>query len=507
MKVFCNYFGMFAFSMCLFSVTLAQKLAVPQRYVEDRANIVSDIVENDLNGYLHELEQKTGTQMVVLTINTTGDIPIETYSIELATKWKLGQKGKDNGVLIVIAKDDRAYRIEIGYGLEGILSDTFCGTVGRTYLMPYFQKGQFSEGISQASVAMVHKIAEENGVKITGITKAADPNWPSDEQTGCKVWNPDPQPNESISWSGDCVDGKAHGNGILRFYENGEEYFQYVITTKNGLMMVNGVLTAKVEPSSVVFNMRRCTKYENYRVVIGVVEKEIDLSYNLVAKHLLEKAANFAEEKCPRKRFRNIHVFLSRDSKDPIQNFAVKARNYDENKLTWFEYDNNENEKLHAEYRAKREEKKRLEWEAKKQLEAEKKRLEMEARKAREVKEKEEARKRLNEFILKNGVEKWLTTEALAVNPFIYEDKTVAIVAEFEEMLSATEGVFAVNELFVVSGIPKGLFTKKARVVLAGSVVGKTELKWKFMQMLVPHLKFVGVHFCKDLRCSDMFPD
>jgi hypothetical protein len=74
-------------------------------------------------------------------------------------------------------------------------------------------------------------------------------------------------------------------------------------------------------------------------------------------------------------------------------------------------------------------------------------------------------------------------------------------------MLSATEGIFAVNELFVVSGIPKGLFTKKAKVVLAGRVVGKTELKWKFMQMLVPHLKFVGVHFCKDRRCSDMFPD
>lgn len=61
--------------------------------------------------------------------------------------------------------------------------------------------------------------------------------------------------------------------------------------------------------------------------------------------------------------------------------------------------------------------------------------------------------------------------------------------------------------VFVISGIPKGLFTSKAKVVLAGSVVGKTELKWKFMQMLVPHLKFVGVHFCKDWRCSDMFPD
>ena len=172
MKIFCIFFGVFTFFIHLFSITLAQELPVPQRYVEDKANIISDIVENDLNGYLHELEQKTGTQMVVLTINTTGGIPIETYSLELATKWKLGQKGKDNCLLFVIAKDDRTYRIEVGYGLGRILTDDFCGMVGRTYLVPNCRKDQFSDGIFQTSVAMVHKIAEENGVKIAGIVEA-----------------------------------------------------------------------------------------------------------------------------------------------------------------------------------------------------------------------------------------------------------------------------------------------------------------------------------------------
>ena len=170
---FYRYFGLSIFLLYLCSIAVAQELPVPQRYVEDKANIVSDVVEKSLNGYLQELEQKTGAQMIVLTINSTGDIPIETYAIELATKWKLGQKGKDNGVLTVIAKDDRAYRIEVGYGLEGILPDSFCGTVGRTYLVPNFRKGQFSEGIFQAVVVMVHKIAEENGVKITGMPNIA----------------------------------------------------------------------------------------------------------------------------------------------------------------------------------------------------------------------------------------------------------------------------------------------------------------------------------------------
>ncbi|MBI2470779.1 MAG: TPM domain-containing protein [Planctomycetes bacterium] len=171
---FCNYFAVFIFFLCLCSIAGAQELPVPQRYVEDRANIISDIAEKGLNGYLQELEQKTGAQMIVLTIDTTGDIPIETYAIELATKWKLGQKGKDNGVLVVVAKNDRAYRIEVGYGLEGVLPDSFCGTVGRTLFVPKFQKGQFSEGVYQGVVVLINKIAEENGVKITGMPSLSD---------------------------------------------------------------------------------------------------------------------------------------------------------------------------------------------------------------------------------------------------------------------------------------------------------------------------------------------
>lgn len=167
------YLGLIMAFFCLCFIAEAQEMPVPQRYVEDRANIVSDAVEKGLSGYLQELEQKTGAQMIVLTIDTTGDIPIETYALELATKWKLGQKGKDNGALVVIARNDRAYRIEVGYGLEGILPDSFCGTVGRTYFVPNFQKGHFSEGIFQGMVIMVHRIAKENNVEITGMPSIA----------------------------------------------------------------------------------------------------------------------------------------------------------------------------------------------------------------------------------------------------------------------------------------------------------------------------------------------
>lgn len=176
-------FGLFLFFLWLCATTVAQELPVPHKYVEDKANIMSDPAERKLNGYLQELEQKTGAQMIVLTINTTGDIPIDTYAVELATRWKLGQKGKDNGVLVVIAKNDRAYRVEVGYGLEGILPDSYCGTIGRTYFVPYFQKGKFDEGIFYGVSVMVYKIAEVNGVKITGMPNIYELNKKASRKT------------------------------------------------------------------------------------------------------------------------------------------------------------------------------------------------------------------------------------------------------------------------------------------------------------------------------------
>ena len=144
--------------------------AVPRDYVVDLAGIMSENAKVRLNGYLQELEQKTTTQFVVLTVTSLEGEPIEQFSIDLAhNRWKLGQKGKDNGVLLVVALKDRKYRFEIGYGLEGVLPDSFVGTVGREYLVPYFRKGDYSDGIFAAAVAVSSRIASSRGVKITGM--------------------------------------------------------------------------------------------------------------------------------------------------------------------------------------------------------------------------------------------------------------------------------------------------------------------------------------------------
>jgi uncharacterized protein len=157
-------------------------LPMPIHYVEDYANVINNSDEQSLNGILQELEQKTGVQYIVLTVLSTGGLPIEQFSIELTQKWKLGQKGKDNGLLFVLAKNDHRWRFEVGYGLEGLVTDQYCGRVGRNVLVPYLRKGDYSQGIYEANLQIIQRIATEASVSLTGMPKIAPA--PTRETTG-----------------------------------------------------------------------------------------------------------------------------------------------------------------------------------------------------------------------------------------------------------------------------------------------------------------------------------
>lgn len=144
-------------------------LPMPRNYVEDYANVINDSDERSLNGILKELEQKTGAQYIILTMETTGGLPIEQFSIELVEKWKLGQQGKDNGMLFTLALKDQRWRFEVGYGLEGFITDQYCKRIGSEILFPYIQQGNISRGIYLSNLQIVQKIAAEEGVTLTGI--------------------------------------------------------------------------------------------------------------------------------------------------------------------------------------------------------------------------------------------------------------------------------------------------------------------------------------------------
>lgn len=180
----------FIFSCCylLAAPAFAVQPPLPQQpanHVVDLAGIIEDSVEAQLDGYLLELEQKTTAQFVVLTVTSLEGDSIDAFSIATAhEKWKLGQKGKDNGALLVVAQDDKKYRFEIGYGLEGILPDSLVGSIGREYLVPNFRKGDYSAGIFSSALVIANKIASSEGVDITGMPKLQESRYSGRSQRG-----------------------------------------------------------------------------------------------------------------------------------------------------------------------------------------------------------------------------------------------------------------------------------------------------------------------------------
>jgi len=149
--------------------------AVPRDYVVDLAGVMPGDTQARLNAYLKELEQKTSAQVLVLTVETLNGQSIEEFSFQTKEQWRLGQKGKDNGVLIVVAVKDRKYRFEIGYGLESVLPDSMVGSIGREYMVPYFKRGDYGTGIYTAAIAVANAIAAHEHMQIAGLPRSREP--------------------------------------------------------------------------------------------------------------------------------------------------------------------------------------------------------------------------------------------------------------------------------------------------------------------------------------------
>ena len=159
---------------CHASSTLAAvTIQDPGTFVVDRAGLISADVERRLEGYLRELEQKTTAQVKVLTVKSLDGEDVFGFAQRHAELWKLGRKGKDNGVLIVVVPKTRAQkghiRIQTGYGEEGAVPDSWSGSLSRETVSRYLKRNQYSEGIFFATVAVANKIADEANVKLSGI--------------------------------------------------------------------------------------------------------------------------------------------------------------------------------------------------------------------------------------------------------------------------------------------------------------------------------------------------
>ncbi|TAL30450.1 MAG: methanol dehydrogenase [Spirochaetes bacterium] len=147
-----------AFLLCTVLLpAAAQALDVPplRGRVNDLAGMLSPQAAQALETELAALERTDSTQIVVLTVKSLEGEALEEYSIKVAEQWKIGQKGLDNGAILLVARNDRKIRIEVGRGLEGKLTDLMTGRIIRHEIIPHFKDGDYSGGIETGVRALI----------------------------------------------------------------------------------------------------------------------------------------------------------------------------------------------------------------------------------------------------------------------------------------------------------------------------------------------------------------
>jgi uncharacterized protein len=146
-----------AFALLTFPF-LAHALDVPSApsgRVSDYAKLLSDTTKSALEKTLEDFEKTDTTQIVVVIFPSLDGESLEDFSMRLASTWQIGQKGTDNGVILLIFKNDRQMRIEVGYGLEDKLTDAVSSDIIRNVIVPEFKNGDFDAGIDQGIKAII----------------------------------------------------------------------------------------------------------------------------------------------------------------------------------------------------------------------------------------------------------------------------------------------------------------------------------------------------------------
>lgn len=169
-KIFSVFLLIYALSTLVFAAE--ERVEIPQRpegYVSDFVGILSGDTKNQIEKIAYNLDNKTSAQIAVVIVKSTMPNAIETYAVELFKKWGIGQREKNNGILLLIAIDDRKLRIETGYGLEGALPDAICNRIINEIIVPVFKKGDYNSGVLLGSVAIVKYVAAEYNVDISQI--------------------------------------------------------------------------------------------------------------------------------------------------------------------------------------------------------------------------------------------------------------------------------------------------------------------------------------------------
>ncbi|MFH0839053.1 MAG: TPM domain-containing protein [Candidatus Omnitrophota bacterium] len=159
--------------LCVFLLSsllaYAENTPRPAGWVNDFAGVISPEYKNKLTSLIDEVEQKTTAEIFVATVTSIAPYDEKAYARGLFDTWKPGKKDKDNGVLVLVAIKERRWRIETGYGVEGVLPDGLCGEIGRSYIVPYLKTGDYSKGIYYGVAAIAKVISQNAKAEISSL--------------------------------------------------------------------------------------------------------------------------------------------------------------------------------------------------------------------------------------------------------------------------------------------------------------------------------------------------
>jgi uncharacterized protein len=160
-------------ALLVVGVVAAQQFPAPTGKVNDFANLLRAGDRAAIEELLAGVERETTAEIAIVTVRNLGGRPVEEYANRLFQEWGIGKKGRDNGVLILVSRDDREIRIEVGYGLEGVLPDGLAGAVIRETFVPRLRDGQYREGLLEGT-ARVADIVRRNETLTTAQRDALD---------------------------------------------------------------------------------------------------------------------------------------------------------------------------------------------------------------------------------------------------------------------------------------------------------------------------------------------
>jgi len=139
----------------------------PTGYVTDLAGVIPQSTKQRLDALCTELDQKTGAQLAIVTVKSLDDRPIEDYAVELFKHLGVGSKKESSGILLLLAPNDRKYRIEVGYGIEPVINDARAGDAGRA-MVPFLRQNDFGSAVEVAAWQLAKYIADDRGVTLSG---------------------------------------------------------------------------------------------------------------------------------------------------------------------------------------------------------------------------------------------------------------------------------------------------------------------------------------------------